>query len=368
MISREFWRGKRVFLTGHTGFKGSWLSLWLTSLGAQVSGYALAPPTNPSLFELARVDGLVDHHVGDIRDLPFLQAVLRQANPDIVIHLAAQPLVRLSYAQPVDTYAINVMGTVNLLEAVRNCGGIRAVICVTSDKCYENREWDWGYRENDSMGGSDPYSGSKGCAELVTASYRASFFPSDRHAEHGVAVASARAGNVIGGGDWAADRLVPDLMRALIARQRPLLRNPHSVRPWQHVLDPLAGYLILAQHLFPEGGGAFAEGWNFGPSEDDAWPVNRLTDRLCALWGGDCSWDASGSPQLREAGTLRLDCAKARHRLGWGPTWRLSDALAEVVAFNKALLDEADMREVAFKHIALFESGQTCAEEVLSLA
>ncbi len=273
-----FWQGKRVLLTGHTGFKGSWLSLWLQSMGATLRGVALAPPTEPSLFEAARVFEGMEHRIADIRDFAAVQAQMNEFRPEIVIHMAAQPLVRLSYQQPIETYATNVMGTVHVLEAARHAGSVRAIVNVTTDKCYENREWVWGYRESEPMGGHDPYSSSKGCAELVSSAYRESFMK-----EAGLAMATARAGNVIGGGDWAADRLVPDILRALEKSEPVLIRNPHAIRPWQHVLEPLSGYLLLAERLF-EQGQADAEGWNFGPRDEDARPVQWIVERLCERW------------------------------------------------------------------------------------
>ena len=276
-IDADFWRGRRVFLTGHTGFKGGWLALWLQRLGADVTGYALDPPTTPSLFAVARVGAGMRSIINDIRDAETLAQAMREAQPEIVIHMAAQPLVRYSYQAPVETYATNVMGTVHLLEAVRQTDSVRAVVNVTSDKCYENREWVWGYRENEPMGGYDPYSNSKGCAELVTAAYRNSYFNPAQYSQHGVALASARAGNVIGGGDWAEDRLIPDILRAIAAGEAVNIRSPHAIRPWQHVLEPLSGYLLLAQRLI-EDGPAHAEGWNFGPSEEDARPVQWIVE------------------------------------------------------------------------------------------
>ncbi len=356
-----FWAGKKVLVTGHTGFKGSWLSLWLARLGARVTGYALPPPTDPSLFELARVAEMVEHVEGDVRDIDHLSQVMARLRPDIVFHLAAQPLVRLSYAIPVETMAVNVMGTVNLLEAVRVAGGVRVVVCITSDKCYENREWPWGYRENEAMGGFDPYSASKGCAELVISAYRNSYFPVGKIGEYGTAVASVRAGNVIGGGDWAKDRLIPDIMRAISSGGRPLIRSPHAIRPWQHVLDPLSGYMVLAARLWADGP-RHAEGWNFGPHDEDARPVDWITDRLCALWGEGAGWDLDAGAHPHEANWLKLDISKARQALGWSPTWRLDDALAEIVAFNRALLRGSDMRDVALSHIGRFEAGQRVGE------
>jgi CDP-glucose 4,6-dehydratase len=337
----SFWRGRRVFLTGHTGFKGSWLALWLADLGAEVTGFSLPPPTRPSLFEMARADRVV-HVEGDVRDETALTGVVREARPEVVFHLAAQSLVRLSYDEPVATYAANVMGTVHLLEAVRRVGEARAVVCVTSDKCYENRETGQSYREDDAMGGHDPYSSSKGCSELVVSAYRRSFFHPDRINEHGVALASVRAGNVIGGGDWAKDRLVPDLMRGFSAGARPLIRFPGAIRPWQHVLEPLSGYLLLARRLAQGDAGA-AEGWNFGPDEVDARPVGWIADRLAELWGDGAGWDQTGEPQPHEATFLRLDCAKARERLNWRPAWPLDEGLKHTVAWYRALTAGTDM-------------------------
>jgi CDP-glucose 4,6-dehydratase len=325
------WEGKRVFITGHTGFKGSWLSTWLTTMGASVKGYALAPATDPNLFETLGLEGELAHIVADIRDRDRLERELCSFEPEVVFHLAAQPLVRDSYAQPVETYATNVMGTVHLLDAVRRCDSVRAVVNVTTDKCYHNREWVWGYRETDSLGGYDPYSSSKAASELVTASYRQSFFHSDRHAEHGVGLASARAGNVVGGGDWSKDRLVPDAARAFVAGEPVVVRNPRATRPWQHVLEPLSGYIILAQKL--QDGAAMAEAWNFGPVAEDVVPVGVLMDRFVAAWGGGVSWsDGSGGQKgPHEAGLLMLDCSKAHHLLGWAPRLHL-DACLEATA------------------------------------
>ncbi len=346
-----FWQGKRVFLTGHTGFKGSWLCLWLSRMGAHVTGYALEPPTDPSLFELARVDELVDSCIADVRDLERLKAEMLKASPDVVIHMAAQPLVRDSYKIPVETYAINVMGVVHLLEAVRSCPGVRAVVNVTTDKCYENREWVWGYRENEPMGGFDPYSNSKGCSELVTASYRSSFFNPQRFAEHGVGLASARAGNVIGGGDWATDRLLPDVIRSLLADEPVRIRNPHAIRPWQHVLEPLSGYLALAQKLY-EDGAHFAEGWNFGPVDDDAWPVERIVQRMCRQWGEAAQYEIDEGDHPHEAHYLKLDCSKARSGLGWQPRWSLEKALDSIIEWTQHYRSGDDLQKVCLGQIA----------------
>lgn len=349
-----FWEGRRVFLTGHTGFKGGWLSLWLQSLGAEVHGYALAPDTKSNLFEVARVaEGMVSEF-GDIRDASRLTAALQRARPEIVIHIAAQPLVRRSYIDPVETYSTNVMGLVNLFEAVRKAGGVRAIVNVTSDKCYENFEWIWGYREHDAMGGHDPYSSSKGCAELVTAAYRRSFFQTGDAAGRPVALASGRAGNVLGGGDWAEDRLVPDLLRALSEGRPAIIRNPRAVRPWQHVLEPLSGYLSLAEHLVTEGE-AFAEGWNFGPAARETCAVQEVADRLVAHWGDGASWQGTASGGPHEAGLLALDCTKAQHRLGWMPRWNLDHTIARIVSWQRAYLHGADMRDFTLSQIKAYE-------------
>lgn len=352
-LKPEFWNGKTVLLTGHTGFKGSWLALWLQSLGAKVVGYALAPPSNPSLFETAKVAEGMTSIVGDIRDLAHLRTVFAEHRPEIVIHMAAQALVRYSYANPVETYSTNVMGTVNLLEAVRSTDSVRAVVNVTSDKCYENREWVWSYRENEAMGGYDPYSNSKGCAELVSAAYRNSYFNPDNYADHRVALASGRAGNVIGGGDWADDRLIPDIMRAIVQGRPVSIRNPHAIRPWQHVLEPLAGYLALAEKLYTEGAG-YAEGWNFGPNDEDAKPVQWIVEKLTQAWGEGASWALDGGDHPHEAHYLKLDCSKAKARLNWHPRWRLADTLAAIVDWNRAHQAGKDMREMTLGQIATY--------------
>lgn len=348
-----FWKGKRVLVTGHTGFKGGWLCLWLQGLGARVTGYALEPPTQPSMFEAARVgDGMISV-IADIRDLARLTALLQEARPEIVIHMAAQSLVRPSYADPVETYSVNVVGTATLLEALRRTGGARVMVNVTSDKCYENREWVWGYRENDRVGGYDPYSSSKGCAELVTAAFRSSFFSPARHAEHGLGVASARAGNVIGGGDWAEDRLVPDIARAFLRGEAVMIRRPRAVRPWQHVLEPLSGYLVLAERLWSDGPG-HSEAWNFGPDEEDAWPVRAVVERMAALWGDGATWRLDEGQHPHEAGYLKLDCAKAKSRLGWHPRWALDEALSRTVAWYKAHQAGADLRQLTRDQIKAY--------------
>lgn len=354
-MNGEFWRGRRVFITGHTGFKGSWLSLWLQRLGSDLTGYALSPPTNPSLFEVAQVGRNMRSIIGDIRDADALTRAMREARPDIVIHMAAQPLVRYSYHAPVETYATNVMGTVHLLEAVRQTNSVRVVVNVTSDKCYENKEWLWGYRESEPLGGHDPYSNSKACAELVTAAYRNSFFNAD--GGRAVAVASGRAGNVIGGGDWAQDRLIPDMFRAIEAGQPVNIRSPHAIRPWQHVLEPLGGYLMLAERLCQDGAG-YAESWNFGPADSDARPVQWIVERLTGLWGDGATWQLDQQPQPHEAHYLKLDCSKANARLGWHPRWQISDALDRIVEWHKALREGSDMKAFTLRQITQYEIAQ----------
>lgn len=345
VINKEFWNGKRVLITGHTGFKGGWLSLWLQSMGAHVSGYSLSAPTRPNLFEVGCLAEGMHTHMGDVRDLSGLLRVVKEEQPDVVFHLAAQSLVRYSYREPVETYATNVMGTVNLLEAVRQTPSIRAVIIVTSDKCYENQEWVWGYRETDALGGRDPYSNSKGCAELVTAAYRSSFFSPLEYPRHRVAVATARAGNVIGGGDWADDRLVPDIVRAFSGRQPVVIRNPAAVRPWQHVLEPLAGYVALAEKLVTQGS-VWGEAWNFGPAESEAKPVQWIVERMCETWGPGAAWEIDPKAHPHEAHSLRLDIAKAEFRLGWRPRWNLETGLRKTVEWYQAYQNGSDMRTV----------------------
>jgi len=331
MIDRNFWKGKRVFVTGSTGFKGSWLCVWLNEMGARVTSYSLAPPTSPSLFELAEVDKISGWQDGDIRELKTLTQAIKKADPEIVFHLAAQSLVRESYANPVETYATNVMGSVNLLEAVRSVPGIRSVVMVTTDKCYENKEWYWGYREDEPMGGFDPYSSSKGCAELVTSAYRRSFFhPQDYGKKHTTAIASARAGNVIGGGDFATDRLIPDIIRAIDAGEQVVIRSPNAIRPWQHVLEPLSGYLVLAQKLY-QNGVEFAEAWNFGPLDEDAKPVEWIVKTLCELWPGNKGYTIQNNQPFHEATYLKLDISKAKSLLDWMPRWNLKVTLETIV-------------------------------------
>lgn len=347
-LSADFWRGRRVLLTGHTGFKGGWLALWLQRVGAQVVGFSSGVPSEPSLFQVADIGAGMESVEGDVRDLAAVDRTFEEHRPEIVIHMAAQALVRHSFVSPVETYAINVMGTVHVLDAAHRTDGVRAVVNVTSDKCYENREWVWGYREHEAMGGHDPYSSSKGCAELVTSAYRRSF--------GGPAVASARAGNVIGGGDWGHDRLIPDIMRAALAGEEVDIRHPQSIRPWQHVLNPLSGYLLLAQALWdaPE----HADGWNFGPADEDARPVSWIADRLAELWPGQVRWKVDPGPHPHEAQYLKLDSSKARMRLGWTPRWQLADALAAIVEWYRALAGGVDMRAVTLAQIEAFEAGR----------
>lgn len=335
----DFYRGRRVLVTGHTGFKGSWLCEWLLSLGAEVAGYALAPDTDPSHFEILGLADRIRHTVGDIRDVALIAALVQDFKPDVVFHLAAQPLVRLSYREPASTWETNVMGTVNLLEAVRACPSVKACVVVTSDKCYENREWPWGYRETEAMGGHDPYSASKGAAELVVASYRRSFFQDSS----GCRVASGRAGNVIGGGDWSVDRIVTDFVKSIHAGRPLELRNPAATRPWQHVLEPLSGYLELGRRLCGPDGSDFAEGWNFGPSEESVVLVQELARKLASRWGkGEVAVDTSGS-HPHEAGLLKLDCSKARMELGWHGVWNVDETARRVVDWYKEHSEGGDM-------------------------
>ncbi len=353
MLDASFWRGRNVFLTGHTGFKGSWLALWLHVLEAKVTGYALEPPTQPNLFVQADVASLVASIRADIRDFPRLKAELDACRPDIVIHLAAQSVVHRGYEDPIETYSSNVMGTVHLLEALRQLRRPVIVVNVTSDKCYVNREWVWGYREDEPMGGRDPYSNSKGCAELVTTAYRESFFPPEAHEGHGVALASARAGNAIGGGDWTSDQLIPDMMRAFLAGRPCLIRSPSAVRPWQFVLEPLHGYLLLAQMLAKDGV-SFGGGWNFGPVETDARPVAWIADTLVQSWGGGASWVRDMAAHPPEAHLLKLDASKARAHLGWQPCLPLPRALDWIVEWYRSFQAGNDLRRLTCRQIEQF--------------
>lgn len=360
MINRSFWKNKKVFITGHTGFKGSWLTLWLYALGADVTGYALHPPTCPNLFELCRMDSLVSTYYADIRDKEQLSAAIHQTNPDIVIHMAAQPLVRASYLRPVETYEINVMGTIHLLDAIRELifhkknSKIKAILNVTTDKCYENKEWPWGYRENDVLGGLDPYSNSKACSEMVTSAYVHSFFNPNEYAQHGVAIATARAGNVIGGGDWAEDRLVPDFIRTILSKGTISIRYPYAIRPWQHVLDPLSGYLLLIQHLY-EKGADYAGGWNFGPNNDQVRSVEWMAQTICKKWGDQVSYEIDQGKHPHEAQFLKLDCSKAQAQLGWYPKWNVEQAIDKIIEWTKAYQTNQNVRMIGFKQIMEYE-------------
>jgi CDP-glucose 4,6-dehydratase len=354
MPNRTFWRGRRVFLTGHTGFKGSWLSIWLNTLGADVTGYALDPPTQPNLFQLAAVADDIRSVRGDIRDFTRLKNAILECRPEVVIHMAAQSVVWRGYEDPVETYSSNVMGTVHLLEAVRQLKHRCVVVNVTTDKCYENREWVWGYREDEPMGGRDPYSNSKGCAELVTTAYRESYFPTQSFQDHGVGLASARAGNVIGGGDWTSNQLVPDLMRAFIEGRSCLIRSPSAVRPWQFVLEPLRGYVLLAERL-TEHPTQFGSGWNFGPADSDAKPVSWIADKLTHLWGGNASWTRDTGIHPHEAHYLKLDASKARAYLDWHPLLPLHEALGWIVEWYRAFQAREDLRRTVHTQVARYE-------------
>jgi CDP-glucose 4,6-dehydratase len=359
---RDFWQEKKVFVTGHTGFKGSWLCMWLNMLGAKVVGYSTKPPTTPNLFELCKVENLLVKSVmADIRDLELLKKEIVTFQPDIIIHMAAQPLVRDSYKIPVDTYSINVMGTVNLFEAVRITDSVRAVVNVTSDKCYENKEWVWGYRENEPMGGYDPYSNSKACSELITSAYRNSYFNVNDYDRHGVAVASARAGNVIGGGDWAKDRLIPDCINSLLVGESIRIRNPHSIRPWQHVLEPLNGYLCIARKLY-ESGTKYGEAWNLGPEDSDAKTVEWIVQRMCDKWKGSQGYIIEEGSHPHETSYLKLDCSKAKMQLNWSPRWNLDQALDNIIEWTKAYKNGSDLRSLSFIQI---EKYQNSAEDKL---
>lgn len=350
ILFNDIYRGKRVLITGHTGFKGSWLSLLLNEMGADVYGFALEPPTSPSLYKEAKIDELVTSYIGDVRDLDYLTKVIQEVQPEIVFHMAAQPLVRESYKIPVETYSTNVMGTVHLLEACRSTFSVKAIVNVTTDKCYENKEWHWGYRENEPMGGYDPYSNSKGCSELITSAYRNSFFNPSEYKNHGVSVASARAGNVIGGGDWAEDRLIPDFIRAISKGEKVRIRSPFAIRPWQHVLEPLSGYLRLAELLYTEGP-KFAQAWNFGPYDHDARNVEWITNTICEFWGDEASFEIDKKPQPHEANYLKLDCSKANAELNWFPKWDIQTTLKSIVDWNKAYLNNEDVRELTKRQI-----------------
>ena len=363
MINGDFWSGKRVLVTGHTGFKGAWLCIWLRELGALVSGFSLKPTTSPALYDLAKLGETITSHIGDIRSESAIRQVIQTAEPEILIHMAAQPLVRASYADPVTTYATNVMGTVHVLEAAREAESVKVVINVTSDKCYENREWVWAYRESDAMGGYDPYSSSKGCAELVTSAYRRSFLN-----DAGIALASARSGNVIGGGDWSAGRIVPDLLRAAETGKSIDIRNPEAIRPWQHVLEPLAGYLILAQKLF-EDESRYADAWNFGPSENSAIPVRELARRLFNLLESEGGWKDSSQASPHESQLLRLDISKAKQGLGWEPLWSIDDTLEKVAEWHRGWRSKVDIESLCIGQIDAYQNqvaGRAQSQNLMS--
>jgi CDP-glucose 4,6-dehydratase len=358
ILTADFWKGKRVFLTGHTGFKGSWLALWLASHGAVVRGYALDPYTTPNLCDVLQLGTLIDDVRGDIRNPATLDAALTAFAPEVVFHMAAQPLVRYSYQDPIGTYETNVIGTARVLDAVRRTPGVRAVVSITTDKCYENREWLWGYRETDPLGGFDPYSSSKACAEIVSAAYRQSYFPVDRIADHGCALATARAGNVIGGGDWSTDRLIPDLVKGFVAGEPVLIRRPGAIRPWQHVLEPLHGYILLAEHLLDEDrtrAARYATAFNFGPSDDDAQTVGWIVEKMVGFWGDGARWVLDPDPGVHEAGYLKLDASRARAELGWVPKLRLETTLQWLVEWYKAQTAGEDIVGYTKRQIAAYE-------------
>jgi len=356
-ISPQFWKGKKVLLTGHTGFKGSWMALWLQYLGADVVGFSLEPPTEPNLFTVARVAEGMQSLIGDIRNLDQIQKLYQDVRPQIVFHMAAQALVLPSYKDPVTTYETNVMGTLNLLEAARVPSDLKVMVVITSDKCYENREWVWAYRENDAMGGYDPYSNSKGCAELVTVGYRNSFFHPKDYANHQVSISSARAGNVVGGGDWSEYRLIPDIVKAVLEKRKVVVRNPRAIRPWQHVLEPLSGYLTLAEQQW-ERGPELAEGWNFGPNEEDAQPVSQVVETLARCWDGELKWEIDQNQHPHEAQYLKLDCSKARARLNWRPRLRLTETLESIVQWTKSYARKEDMRALTLSEIESYQSRE----------
>lgn len=345
LIRTNFWKGKRVYLTGHTGFKGSWLSLWLAELGAIVKGYALKPPTNPSLFQEAAVAKVVESEIGDIRNLDQLQNSMKEFNPDVLIHMAAQPLVRYSYVQPIETYEVNVVGTAKVLESARTCDALRCIVNVTTDKCYENREWEWGYRENDLLGGYDPYSSSKACAEIVSSAYRRSYLR-----QKDVGLATARAGNVIGGGDWAEARLVPDVLRAFEKNEVVIIRNPLATRPWQHVLEPLSGYLMLAEKLYtlPRD---YSGAWNFGPHFSDVKPVRWVVEKVISKWPGEASWQQDKQSNPHEAECLKLDISKAESKLGWHPVWSLESSIGRIIKWHNAWLAKENMQTICLNEV-----------------
>lgn len=354
-VNLEFWNGKKVLVTGHTGFKGSWMSAWLTRLGADVTGLALAPDSDPSLFDDAHVATGMNSVIGDIRDASLVQRLIADSSIEIVLHLAAQALVRESYDDPIETFSTNVVGTATVLDACRRSDSVKSVVSVTSDKCYENREWVWGYRESEAMGGHDPYSASKGCAELVTASMRRSFFEAGSSGSREIGLGSGRAGNVIGGGDWSANRIIPDIVRAFGVGEKVEIRSPNAIRPWQHVLEPVRGYMMLAERLYDEPAGIWADGWNFGPHDIDARPVRSIVESMCAAWGGTADYRVNeGGPH--EANYLKLDCSKSRDVLGWKPALGLDDALTWIVEWHKAHLDGESAKSLLDEQLARYEA------------
>ncbi|MDA9364732.1 CDP-glucose 4,6-dehydratase [Flavobacteriaceae bacterium] len=350
-VNPEFWKGKRVFLTGHSGFKGSWTSLWLQYLGANVKGYSLEPPTKPSLFVEANVGENMISEFENINDFSTLEKSMKSFNPDILIHMAAQPLVRLSYENPLETYMTNVIGTANVLQSARLCSNLKSIVSITTDKCYENKEWSWGYRENEPMGGHDPYSSSKGCAELVTSAYRRSFF----NTNNTPFLASARAGNVIGGGDWATDRLIPDILKAFEKEKIVTVRNPLSTRPWQHVLEPISGYLVLAEMLY-DYGEDYAEGWNFGPKDEDCKSVEWILEKMTQKWGKGANWKLDSQNNPHEAGFLKLDCSKAAQKLNWFPQWNLEQTLDLIINWQQNWLSGSNMKSQCLKEIINYQN------------
>jgi CDP-glucose 4,6-dehydratase len=362
MINNKFWHGKRVFLTGHTGFKGSWLAIWLNSMDAEVMGYALKPPTKPSIFKLCKVDKITQSIIADIRDGKKLEKSILKFKPEIIIHMAAQPLVRESYKNPHETYEINIMGTVNLLEAARKCKTVKAIVNVTTDKCYENKERIRGYKENEPLGGYDPYSSSKACSEIVTSAYRNSFFNPKEYKKHGVALATARAGNVIGGGDWADDRLIPDIIKAISPGKKVVIRSPKAIRPWQHVLEPLSGYLNLAENLYTRGN-KYAGAWNFGPKDTDAKPVEWIVKRMCSKWGNNASYKIDKGSHPHEAHYLKLNCSKAKKEMGWIPKWNLAKAIDKTIEWTFVYKKKEDLHKMCLKQIKEYSKSCDCKSE-----
>jgi CDP-glucose 4,6-dehydratase len=357
MVDKKFWKGKKVFITGHTGFKGSWLCLWLHSLGAELTGFSLEPPTKPNMFNLCNIKKITNTIIGDVRNFQHLKSSLSTADPDIVFHMAAQPLVRASYDNPVETYETNTMGTAHLMEGIRELDHkkARVVINVTTDKCYENKEWNWGYRENEPLGGYDPYSNSKACSELVTHAFRNSYFNPKAYEIHQVAVATARAGNVIGGGDWATDRLIPDCFRSILKGEKITIRNPHATRPWQHVLEPLSGYITLAEKMYKEGD-KYSEAWNFGPNEEGEQTVEWIVKKVCEKWGDQASYTVLEESSVHEAHFLKIDCSKARFILGWRPRWEIEEAIDKIVEWQRAYKNGENLKAISLKQLEQYSN------------